>query len=86
MQRPQINNNGSSAEELIGNYREINRRAVDLIEALYNAYPHGRDYQTLDNDKYVIAREEHNYQVEQVVRIREWSKEMHRSLYKQMKE
>jgi hypothetical protein len=44
---PQINLNGTSAEELIEQQLAVHKAAGDLLSALRQALPHGRDYQTL---------------------------------------
>lgn len=57
---PQANNNGTSRDELIGQ-RQLTRAAVNTaITFLCEQCPHGRDYQTVDRERYDEARALHN--------------------------
>lgn len=56
---PQVNINGTSAEELIAQQVAVINAADALLSALRQAMPHGRDYQThKDPTAYVLARGE----------------------------
>ena len=56
---PQVNLNGTSAEALLRQYTQ----AADALRVAVNAFvdvtPHGRDYQTLPDGSYAVAREQH---------------------------
>ena len=41
---PVINRNGTDATILINQYREVNEKLCDVLEAMREAIPHGRDY------------------------------------------
>jgi hypothetical protein len=43
---PFVNLNGASRESLIEQHRRVLDAAGDLLKALGDAFPHGRDYQT----------------------------------------
>ena len=57
---PQVNNNGTGRDELICQ-RQLTRAALNVtIKLLCNQVPHGRDYQTVDCERYDEARALHN--------------------------
>ena len=49
---PFVNLNGTSREELIKQAFDVSSAAETLIQALRDAAPHGRDYQTASPEKY----------------------------------
>lgn len=51
MQLPIVNLNGTSASELLEQHLLVCRHIRHAIEALQEACPHGRDYQTLGDEK-----------------------------------
>lgn len=56
---PKVNLNGTAARALTDQQRAIADAAYDLITALCEATPHGRDYQTSAPGEYAAARAEH---------------------------
>ena len=57
---PQVNNNGTSGEELV-EQRLLTRSFIrKAIEVLRQQVPHARDYQTVDRECYDEARALHN--------------------------
>ena len=67
---PQININGSSADDLINPRLQAMDHLMDAIEALSQAVPNGRDY--LGNNTACIAdREEHYDRIKAIKAIRE---------------
>lgn len=57
---PQVNNNGTSRGELI-EQRQMTRAALNMtIKLLCEQVPHGRDFQTVDRERYDEARALHN--------------------------
>ncbi len=56
---PIVNLNGSAARDLTDQQRKIADAAYDLITALCEATPHGRDYQTSPQGDFEAARREH---------------------------
>ena len=51
MQLPVVNLNGTAASELLEQHLLVKRHLQHAIEALQEACPHGRDYQTLGGEK-----------------------------------
>lgn len=51
MQLPIVNVNGTSRSELLEQHQLVARHIRHAMEALQEACPHGRDYQTLGGDK-----------------------------------
>ena len=67
---PQLNLNGSSADDLIEPRLKADRLLADVLEALSQAVPHGRDYP--GNKTACIAdREEHYDRIKAIKTIRE---------------
>ncbi len=57
---PQVNNNGTSRDELV-DQRQLTRAAINTaIAFLCKQVPHGRDFQTVDRERYDEARALHN--------------------------
>lgn len=63
MQFPQLNINGTSQTALIEQYESTAAAMVKAIDALRNAAPHGRDYQTLPAGAYMQAKKEHDARI-----------------------
>lgn len=59
MQLPQINLNGTGGVQLMEQYLLARKAVQDAIEAVAEAAPHGRDYQTLPPGSAHKAMEEH---------------------------
>lgn len=54
---PEVNLNGTSIDELLDQQMQVIKDLDALMEAMAQASPHGRDYQTSGGDKlYAIAR------------------------------
>lgn len=56
---PVLNINGASADMLLEGYEKAYRVLRELLGAMGDITPHGRDYQTVDKEVYDRAREEH---------------------------
>lgn len=56
---PVVNMNGSSRDALVEQQRNVRNAARALADALAEASPHGRDYQTAQPGEYQGARKEH---------------------------
>lgn len=52
---PRVNMNGTSKPILRAQYMAVYLASVELLSALDRAFPHGRDYQTYDDDKVLTA-------------------------------
>lgn len=59
MQLPRINLNGTGSSELLEQYLNAKRAIQLAVEALGEAWPHGRDYQTLPPGAHQVAMNEH---------------------------
>lgn len=46
--KPQPNLNGDSVDELVRQHMKVKRAAAKLLDAMQEAFPHGRNYQTCD--------------------------------------
>ena len=55
--RPQVNLNGTSREGLIDQVRAVLLTIQTLEAAMQAAWPHGRDYQGVDIERYRSAQE-----------------------------
>ena len=51
MQLPIINLNGTAASDLLEQHQTVARDLRSAVQALQEACPHGRDYQTLGGEK-----------------------------------
>ncbi len=60
LQAPQVNNNGTSKKELMDQLIAVAHAGRAMQNALTNATPHGRDYQTLKPGAYQVARKQHD--------------------------
>ena len=56
---PTLNNNGDTAKTLINQQRVVSDAAIELLNALRFATPHGRNFQTVDLAVGRMARKEH---------------------------
>jgi hypothetical protein len=63
---PFVNLNGTSRAELVKQAFDVSSAAETLIQALGRAAPHGRDYQTVTQDRYKQDRERWEAYVTQV--------------------
>ncbi len=54
---PQVNINGTSAEELVHQRRKVLSYLRKAMLALAKAAPHGRDFQTVEPERFTEARE-----------------------------
>lgn len=70
MIKPNINLNGSSADDLIRPRREAMDHLNDAIEALARVAPHGRDYPG-DYDRCIADRETHFARLEAIKALSE---------------
>jgi hypothetical protein len=59
MQLPQININGTDARDLLTDYMRAKKALEAAADALSAAWPHGRDYQTLEPGAHQRASNEH---------------------------
>jgi len=57
---PVVNMNGSSRDALVEQQLAVAQAARALADALAEASPHGRDYQTAQPGEYEGARKEHD--------------------------
>ena len=71
IQFPQVNFNGSSKEALMKQNLKVLKAAKQLLEAMCEASPHGRDYQTLPIEAYRLARSQHEARQQMVISIRD---------------
>ena len=78
--------NGESAENLIRHYTDVSAAARNLIAAIANAMPHGRDYQTVAGaDAYQLDREIHAEMLRKVDEINQYAQESALHIHKQSK-
>ena len=56
---PVINSNGTSVDELLSRQRDVIDALHEVMDALNEATPHGRDYQTLEPSVGRDARRAH---------------------------
>lgn len=66
---PQVNLNGTDADSLIAQQVGVMNAARELMDAMRQASPHGRDYQTLPAGTWEKARAEQFRQFEAVEEI-----------------
>jgi len=78
-----INLNGSDADNLIHQQLIIAHAAKNLIDKLYEASPHGRDYQTAPENYFVLDRQLWVDQVKEVESIRRYAEESALVLHRQ---
>ena len=75
---------GESPENLIKHYSDISAASRNLIAAIANAMPHGRDYQTVGNDAYKMDREIHEDMLRQIDKINQYAQESALHIHKQL--
>lgn len=63
---PVLNNNGDTKTTLLEGYRQIQAGLRDTLEALQNNAPHGRNYQTVSEDRFRSARAVFNQRVQTI--------------------
>jgi hypothetical protein len=56
---PQVNNNGTSRDELVQQRLDARAAVSAAIDALRQCIPHGRDYQTVGQPRFTTARTLH---------------------------
>jgi len=78
-----INLNGSNADDLIQQQMDIAEVAHVLINALYKANPHGRDYQTAPENYYTLDRALWVDQVKNIESIKNYAEESALALHRQ---
>jgi len=66
---PQVNNNGTSRDELIQQRRDVLGHLRKSILALTFMTPHGRDFQTVEIERYDEARALHRIRVTAVAEL-----------------
>lgn len=69
-QFPRVNLNGTSRDALAEQYRVAHRAIGAAIDAMCQATPHGRDYQTLPAGSYESARAEHDARLTKLVSVK----------------
>ena len=81
-----VNLNGNSAEALINEQRAIMDAADELLKALSQAIPHGRDYQTYETmDEFNIDREKSDQHRAAVMAIGKYASETGIRLHNQQR-
>lgn len=63
---PTVHLNGTSAEDLIQQYRKAYRATQDALKALAESAPHGRDYYVQSDGAFEKARKEHESRAERL--------------------
>ena len=56
---PQVNNNGTARDDLVDQKLTARTAIAKACEALRASMPHGRDYQTVDQERFIAARDLH---------------------------
>ena len=64
--RPTIHSNGTTAVELVEQYRAAGQALHQALELLYQMTPHGRDYYSQGADAVTLARHEHEERLAKV--------------------
>ena len=78
MMKPTIHLNGTSSDELSRQLEKVYVACSELIDALSNARPHGRDYYPQGDDAIGKASAEHEARIAAVTKIREDALEINR--------
>ena len=68
--KPTIHLNGTSAEELLKNYRAAYNAILNAQAALQQAAPHGRDYYVQSGDSIAVAISQHVSRVQRLESVR----------------
>ena len=71
---PTIHSGGTSKDELLNQLHIAASAVAKAIECVSDATPHGRDYYTQPDNKYVLARDQHAARIE---RLRSTWQELH---------
>ena len=69
MTMPTININGTSQNVLVSKYGFARIALQNALDSMYEASPHGRDYQTMARGVYSDAANEHAERVQSLRRI-----------------
>ena len=77
MMAPTIHINGTSQEALSRQLEKVYVACTELIDALSEARPHGRDYYPQGDSALTQATKEHQARIDAVIRIREEALEIH---------
>lgn len=80
---PQVNLNGSSKQDLLDQQEGVYYAAIALIEKLAAAAPHGRDYQTMPEGSYQLARKKWEEQLKQAMNIQNTASNMLVAIFEQ---
>ena len=59
IQAPVVNSNGTSKEALVSQLKDVYVAGRAMLEAMAEATPHGRDYQTAPPGTYQVAMQQH---------------------------
>ena len=59
IQAPVVNSNGTSKEALVSQLKDVYVAGRAMLEAMAEATPHGRDYQTAPPGTYQAAMQQH---------------------------
>lgn len=66
---PRININGTDGKDLLQQWMDAHAALNKAHEALLTAMPHGRDFQTVAQEFYRLARDEHIDRLKRLERI-----------------
>lgn len=83
---PVVNINGDSVETLLEQHHAVYKKALELRDALSKASPHGRNYQTVEFERYSAARDEWLEENRKVVEIQRWADRILNDLMRQAHE
>lgn len=80
---PQVNLNGTSKNQLLEQYKKSIIALRNAHDALCNASPHGRDYQTMSPETYRIARMQHTNRTERLSTVTNELEAIYEGIYSQ---
>lgn len=83
LQGPVPNINGTSKDELIRQQKAVVKAARALVEALREAAPNGRDYQTVEAERFDAARDQWTARMNAAERILKEAELLHHGLHYQ---
>jgi hypothetical protein len=83
---PQLNLNGTSSNELLAQYHDAIVALELACAAVRKAWPHGRDYQTLDNEAHRTAMFQHTVRLERIVATQRELEDIYEAIHKQVEE
>jgi hypothetical protein len=69
MTMPTININGTAQHVLVQKYTQARIAVQNALDSMYEASPHGRDYQTMARGAYSDAANEHAERIQSLRRI-----------------